>query len=93
MDAMTDHAYAVSSKLRSHLPETLVACGLAAAGLIAAGLGAARSFWPTAQIPLTASGSALARVELAPFGERVTTATVLTHSGQSVTASPPALLA
>jgi len=53
--------------------------------LIAAGLGAARFVWPAARI--VTAGSALARVELAPFGERVTTAAVLTGSGQSIGAS------
>jgi hypothetical protein len=53
--------------------------------LIAAGLGAARFFWPSARI--VTAGSALARVELAPFGERVATAAVLTPSGRSIGAS------
>jgi len=61
-----------------------LACGLAA-GLITAGLYGVRLLWPSAGIETTRS--ALARVELAPFGERVADAVVLTRSGHSVRVS------
>jgi len=62
----------------------LAACGLGAALLAGALLGA-KALWPTARI--TGSETALARVQLAPFGERVSAAAVVIRSGHWVKAS------
>src|ERR1700722_20076817 len=69
---------------RGGVPVALVACGLGAAMLAGSLLGA-KALWPTARI--TTSGMALARVQLAPFGERVTGAAVVIRSGRWVKAS------
>ena len=53
--------------------------------MLAGSLLGAKALWPTARI--TTSGMALARVQLAPFGERVTGAAVVIRSGRWVKAS------
>jgi len=53
--------------------------------LVCGGLFAVMVFWPLGRV--TASGGALARVEIAPLGERVTAAAVVTRSGKWVKAS------
>jgi hypothetical protein len=53
--------------------------------LVGGGLLAVMVFWPMGRV--TASGGALARVEIAPLGERVSEAAVVTRSGQWVKAS------
>jgi len=69
---------------RGRLALMLAASGLVL-GLIAAGLCSVRIFWPQARVQPGAS--ALARVRIAPFGERITTSALVLRSGHWIRAS------
>ncbi len=69
---------------RSRLPIVLVSCGFAT-GLLGASLLGARLLWPSAR--LLAMTGALGRLEIAPIGERVSSASVELPSGRRILAT------
>jgi hypothetical protein len=69
---------------RSGLPLTLVTCGLVL-GLVAGALYSVRISWPAVRV--RAGGPALARVQIAPFGERISSSALVLRSGHWIKAS------
>ena len=71
-------------RARSRIALTLALSGLVLC-LITAGLCSVRILWPQARVQ--AGGSGLARVEIAPFGERIGTSALVLRSGRWIKAS------